>query len=365
MATFALDIHARYQCRHAGACCQNWAVPAEPEVVAIVEARHLRRRGVAGTLFLPGGPERAAWTVARDERNDCVFFERDAGRLCVIHRDAGIDALPAACRHFPRKVLHDASGSYLSLSHFCPTAARLLLMAGDLRVVAARPPLELPPPVEGLDAVGALPPLVRPGLLCDVAGYRAWEEAGVAAFARPDLTWHQALDVIAAATEVVRDPQSRAIPLLELVPAAFERARAAGDEDSGGHTRALEAVSKLAVSGAGDIKRIEGFDAMWRRHIGERGLRFDRAMKNYLAARLFANWVAYQGRGLRTIVEWLRACAAVLRHTLLVRVMQSGRTPQDDDFVEAVRSTDLLLLHTLDSAAFARHVMSIEGPDRR
>ena len=365
MATFALDIHARYQCRHAGACCQNWAVPAEPEVVAIVEARQLRRRGVTGTLFLAGGPEHATWTVARDERDDCVFFERDAGRLCVIHRDAGIDALPSACRHFPRKVLQEAAGTYVSLSHFCPTAARLLLTTGGLRVVTARPPLELPPPVEGLDAVDALPPLVRPGLLCDVAGYRAWEEAGVATFARPDLTWQQALDVIAAATEIVRDRQARAVPLVELVPVAFERARATDGEDSGGHTRALEAISRLSESGAGGIEAIEGFDAMWRRHIGERGLCFDRAMKNYLAARLFANWVAYQGRGLRTIVEWLRACAAVLRHTLLVRAMKAGRAPEDDDFVEAVRSTDLLLLHTLDSAAFARHVIPIEGPDRR
>ena len=37
-------------------------------------------------------------------------------------------------------------------------------------------------------------------------------------------------------------------------------------------------------------------------------------MKNYLAARVFANWIAYQGRGLRSIVEWLRTCAAIVRH---------------------------------------------------
>jgi hypothetical protein len=45
--------------------------------------------------------------------------------------------------------------------------------------------------------------------------------------------------------------------------------------------------------------------------------------------------------------------------------MNSGLPPEDDDFIEAVRTADLLLLHTLDSAAFARHVMPIEGPDRR
>jgi hypothetical protein len=340
-------------------------VPAEPEVVAIVEARQLRRHGVTGTLFLAGGPGRAAWTVARDERDDCVFFERDAGRLCVIHREAGIDALPAACRHFPRKVLHEAAGTYVSLSHFCPTAAGLLLTAGTLRIVTARPPLELPPPVEGLDAVDALPPLVRPGLLCDVAGYRAWEEAGVATLARSDLTWDQALDHIAAATEIVRTPRPRPIALLELVPAAFQSARAADGADGGAHARVLEGAATLAGADASDISPIDGFNDLWRRHIGERALRFDQPIKNYLAARLFANWVAYQGRGLRTIVEWLRTCAAVVRQTLLVRAMNSGLPPEDDDFIEAVRTADLLLLHTLDSAAFARHVMPIEGPDRR
>ena len=84
-------------------------------------------------------------------------------------------------------------------------------------------------------------------------------------------------------------------------------------------------------------------------------------MKNYLAARLFANWIAYQGRGLRTIVEWLRTCAAVVGHELLRRSPESATAPDTPSFIEAVRRADLLLLHVLDSASFAKHAATIEG----
>ena len=361
----SLHIHAGYRCRRAGACCENWAVPAEPRVVAMVEARQLRRKGYTGTLFLSNGAGDDSVTVARDARNDCVFFDRDAGRLCVIHRDAGVDALPAACRHFPRKVLHDARGTLISLSHFCPTAAALLVTPGRLDVVNVGPPLQLPSPFEGLDATDALPPLVRPGLLSDIAGYRAWEETGVATLARTDLTWQEALDLIAAATEVVRRWPSRSIALAELVHAAFQGASVRDGVDEGAQTRAIETVTTLAGERAADIASIDGFEDRWRRHVGDSATALDRPMKNYLAARLFANWIAYQGRGLRTIVEWLRTCAAVVRHALLERTSRSGVKPQERDFIEAVRTADLLLLHVLDSAAFAAHVAPMEGPDPR
>ena len=366
MAAFCLGIHARYQCRHAGACCQNWAVPAEARVVAIVESRKLRRPGFSGTLFLPvDRSEGRGWTVARDAHDDCVFFERDAGRLCVIHREAGLDALPAACRHFPRKILCDVRGTFISLSHFCPTAAGLLLADGGLETVAAKPPLDLPPPLEGLDARGALPPLVRPGLLCDVDGYQAWEQAGIATFARGDLTADQALRVIAAATDVVRAWQPGEETMVARVARAFH---ATGPEDETGdisQTRAMAIVATLSATRVTARAAIDRFDDHWAQYVADHFAQFDRPMKNYLAARLFANWIVYQGRGLRSIVEWLRTCAAVVRHNLLDRVLTSGSIPVESDFIEAVRSADLLLLHVLDTAAFAKHVAPMEGPDPR
>jgi hypothetical protein len=58
VVAFCLDIHARYQCRHAGACCENWSVPVEPSIVDLVNARQLRRPGVGGALFVASGDPR-------------------------------------------------------------------------------------------------------------------------------------------------------------------------------------------------------------------------------------------------------------------------------------------------------------------
>ena len=340
-------------------------MPAEPHVVEVVNARHLRRAGFTGTLFLSNsrGAQPKAWTIARDEHHDCVFFEREAEGLCVIHRDAGIDALPIACRHFPRKILHDSRGTFISLSHFCPTAARMLLAPASLAIVEARPPLRLPAPVEGLDASGALPPLLRPGLLCDPAGYQAWEHRGIATFARGDLTFGECVDVIAAATEALRLWKPGHESLAGKVWTAFDAAVPMKGSDIHAQKRAMAAVVALSAGRASDLSPIDRFEEHWERHVAGHFAAFDRPMRHYLAARLFANWIAYQGRGLRSIVEWLRVCAAVVRHALLARVLDSGSPPNEDDFVEAVRTADLLLLHVIETTSFARYVAALEGSD--
>lgn len=363
VTAFCLDIHARYQCRHAGACCESWSVPAEDHVVELVRTRNVRRTGAAGDLFVSSGEDTGSrqWIVARDHRGDCVFFERQRGRLCVIHRDLGSDALPSACRHFPRKVVIDPRGTLISLTHFCPTAAATLLTSGALSVVEARPPLRLEPPIDGLDARDALPPLLRPGLLCDLEGYDAWEREALGVFAQPDLHFSTCLDIVATATESMRGWRPGGEPLAKRVAADFRRARDWHATEDWSARQAIERLRYLTTGQVGDaLLPIDAFDDRWNNYPGRRVDWFDAGMKNYLGARLFANWIAYQGRGLRTVVEWLRTCAAAVGHELL---RTAGRPPSQPDtraFIEAVRSADLLLLHVLDSATFARHAATLE-----
>ena len=109
----------------------------------------------------------------------CGFFERDS-RLCAIHRDGGSAALPATCRIFPRLVLHDARGTFVSLSHFCPTAAAMLFDApGPDAIVDAPASLTGEGRLDGLDATDAWPPLLRTSVLMDLDAYAAWEERAV------------------------------------------------------------------------------------------------------------------------------------------------------------------------------------------
>jgi hypothetical protein len=241
----------------------------------------------------------------------------------------------------------------------------MLLAPGSLAIVAAQPPLRLSPPVEGLDASDALPPLLRPGLLCDPAGYQAWEHAGIATFARDDLTTRECVDLIAGATEAVRLWEPGRESLTERVGTAFEGVRPVKDSDPDAHERAMKTVAALSAGRTADASPIDRFEEYWDLHVGAHFAAFERPMRNYLATRLFANWVAYQGRGLRSVVEWLRVCGAVLRHALLTRVLASGSPPGPEDFVEALRAADLLLLHVIDTAAFAAYVSALEGPEPR
>jgi len=297
--------------------------------------------------------------VSRDKNGNCVFFEHDAGRLCLIHREAGQDALPSACRHFPRTFLRDGRGTFVSLSHFCPTAADLLTRDEPLDVVTATAPLMIGEPIEGLDAGDALPPLLRPGVLCDLAGYGAWERAAIGVLARADVTWEEALRRIAAATDHVRAWAPRDGPLEDRVTEAFLRPTCDSGSSVPSDRHLVDLVSRLTEGRAGDDARpIDEFDRLWNDRIGREFERYDTAMKNFLAARLFASWIAYQGRGLRSIVHWIRAAAALVRQRALRRALESNQPITREDFTEAVRATDLLLLHVIDTQAFAHAVAS-------
>jgi hypothetical protein len=356
MRASCLSIHAQYQCRHAGVCCRTWTVPAEPHVVRIVDERRLRPPGVNGPLFIASGnPDPYDTVIAKHQNGGCVFFEhhrpvhRSRGEGgCVIHREAGVGALPTACRHFPRKFLRDSRGTFISLSHFCPTAACLLFDAPPLEIVEARAPLMIEEPIEGLDARNELPPLLRPDVLCDPDGYDAWERASLAVLADDDLAWHAALDRIAAATERVRS----------WTPGAESLAARVVREFSSIEDRAAPRIPDRALLEL--VWRLSGDAADHAPTTLEDLKSFDAAMKNFLAARLFGNWIAYQGRGLRSIVQWLRAAAALVRDGASRLTSASTGVVTQDDVREAVRTTDLILLHGIDTQTFARAVADIE-----
>lgn len=347
MPARCLSIHATYGCRHAGECCSDvWAVPVEPRVVQLVTTQNIRPAADAAPFVVARGVHRGQGAVVANQQDGCcVFFARDDSRLCAIHHHGGEAALPSACRHFPRVHLRDARGLLIAVSHFCPTAAALLLDDAPIEIVDAEPPLALAGDAEGMDATDALPPLLRPDLLMDVSSYGEWERRAIATLARPDLTHEAALERIAAAVEHVRRWRTGEDALADAVARAFD-----------------VASPSTWTSGLDDRARLDIIDdaSLWR----ERPLitrtdatagswqPFDAVIKRYLAARLFANWMAYQGRGLRSVVEWLRICLAVLRNEI-------GR---HDSFIEAVRRTDLAVIHRIDPITVARSLEAIEQP---
>ena len=153
---------------------------------------------------------------------------------CAIHRAAGQNAKPLACRHFPRVSLQDARGISVSLSRFCLTAAELLFdPAMPLEIVEAPPAFPSGDTYDGLNAVDALPPLVAPGMLMDLEAYDTWEHHMLAVLARsssPDA----ALDRLALDVERLRAWRPAHGPLVATIAHL-------GPDDRGAHGARLTA----------------------------------------------------------------------------------------------------------------------------
>ena len=155
---FALSIHADYRCRHSGACCSaDWDVPVELPVYRTLEEAVARgrlqpqpaARHLVPFVVEPDLPDDAAAMLERTDAGECVFFERET-KLCIVHRDLGEAALPATCRYFPRLAVRDGRGTFITLSHFCPTAASMLFRDDCPLTIVSGPRAFPPGDYEGL-----------------------------------------------------------------------------------------------------------------------------------------------------------------------------------------------------------------------
>lgn len=386
MATYALTPHRDYACRHSGACCTaGWPIPAERATVDAVTAAigkkafTIRGAGPAGREERRPTPSPARLFVAPGRATDdalrllattrdgaCAFFERDDGRLCAIHRQLGHDALPNACRQFPRVTLTDTRGSVVSLSHYCPTAARLLFRTDVALGIERDPPAFRGVGCEGLDARDTLPPLLRPGVLHSLDSYTAWERFEVKALADERQSAEGALATIARAAERVRGWALALGPLeahvARVTAEALERpVRVAPGpclHDAPSLAREVWAAIPRPLEPPGEVADFEGG---WARFVAPTWPTLARPVRHYLAARAFGSWLAYQGAGVRTAVHALRSALAVLQ-VECVRACAAQRRQLDDDLLlEAIREADLALVHLAAPDDLARRLSRLEG----
>jgi Fe-S-cluster containining protein len=309
-----LSFHASYRCRHSGVCCRTaWDLPFDRQEREAVERLHL----VAPGAFRDGVDGSFA---TRRADGACVFLETGGDApLCGIHRTAGQRSLPVACRMFPRVALHDARGWTVTLSHFCPTAASLLFEAADddVAVVDASASLADVGPLDGLEAVDAIPPLLRDGVVMDLESFSEWESQAIRVLTARGCTPEAALARLEAITDELARWSPGDVPLINRVRDVF-RGQGAGQYVDAPRDRARDC----------------------------------RAVQRWLAAHVFGNWIAYQGRGLRTVVRYVRACLDVF-------TVELGR---DGNALEAIRRSDYLVVHEADSQQLAT---ALDGVLRR
>jgi hypothetical protein len=370
--TVALAMHAGYRCRHVGACCSaGWRVPVER-----APAGRIRDAVARGVLNRPPGsealdplpvrrglPAEYGGELAHRADGACLFFDHDGRRLCEVHRVLGEAALGQACRQFPRMASHDARGTEISLSHFCPTAAARLAGDGEATWVDASSSFPQAGALEGMDAHDALPPLLRPGVLCSFGGWTAWQQYVLETLAASGST-PSAFNALCETAERLRAWDAERGEFDAFVAAALETPLGARRDLEPGAVAwpgrrevemawavAIDAVpSAFAPPLPPDWARWPESVDDWRDH--------DRILRRYVAARSVGAWVAYQGRGLRTWVRWL----ALAWHVALAERCRApdAANPTGSAPLEAIRRADLLLVHLVDPQCLADALSALE-----
>jgi hypothetical protein len=292
--------------------------------------------GTAFALMIPDGT--------------CGFFEPDH-RLCAIHRVGGSQALPSTCQMFPRVVLRDARGVFVSLSHFCPTAAALLFdEAMAASIIEAPSSLVNGDVLEGLDARDTWAPLLRPGVLMDLESYGEWERQSIALLTAADTTPWRALGGVERATAALvtwtpNDEQS----LRRRVEAVFAATKLR--DEAPPPDGALSAFVRKAVPEPLKPPMPPPDVTQHLPEVLKTMSEYRTAVNRWLAARLFGTWMAYQATGLRAILRYLRASLDVL-------VLELARGAADGvldrrAMLEAFRRSDHLIIHLATSQRMA------------
>lgn len=304
---------------------------------------------------------------------------------CTVERELGAEALPYSCRQFPRLLLVDSRGWHQSLSAWCGTAARMLVTGAQapdsvgghstdffaFDHVSADARVHL----ESLDARDAWPPLLKPGVLAGHEVYGLWESRLIDDFLGASTT-HDApvafgLTRLLCWSDALRAwrPSDGSLEVLARRPWRLTEP---------------QRLLRHAADGAMLKRLVETLVGRvppeWRPPAWPNGLTdaradgpvvsravADAALARYLAARLMASWVAYQGRGLRST-----AASLVSAYVLAAMALQAT-SPSDGPQVvclgrltSAIRASDWLLLHLLDREVWAAWCAEWESaPDVR
>jgi Fe-S-cluster containining protein len=332
----ALSCHATYRCHDTGACCTaGWPIHVEPDRLRLVEnavaagvlkspaAEPLRLRHDGHAVILP----------VVDGR--CIFFDRQARRHCAVQHALGHDALPLACRQFPRVVVRDPLCVSVVLSHFCPTAADALTADGPVSITITAPAFPSSAEYEGLDATEGLPPLLRPEMAMDWESWHRFEELSVELLDEGQESPQEAIAQLEAAVEQLRVWRPCDGNLHDAVLAAFEHARRVRRRphlDVSGIVRAVRDAIPPELRASADVPLTD--DPAMR----------DGVLARFVAAHAFANWTAHLGTGLRTWLESIKAAYAVAVHT------------------SSVRRADLMLRHLADMDQLTKAWGAAESP---
>ena len=357
-----------YACGHTGSCCRaGWPIPVEPVPLEVLRGAELRK-----TLPAPRSvPWVKAGILGQTTTNSCVFHAPSPGGGCAVESSLGSAALPYSCRQFPRLLLVDGRGWHMSLSAWCGTAAAMIVKGAAAQGTSSSDDflsfdhIQADPRVhvEGLDAHDAWPPLLRPGVLAGLGAYGRWEARLLADFLGPVCAGEAPLPSMLASalcwTDVLRSWRQSDGALDVLAGRAWRHPDA---------NRLLrpEALRTSSVQARVLTPLLARVPAAWRPPAWPAGLtdvdtagepvtrtQAEAALARYLATRLAGSWVAYQGKGLRSVAASLVYAFALAALAMDAFCDGIRQTPTLGRLTSAIRASDWLLLHLLDRDVLA------------
>jgi hypothetical protein len=344
-------------------CTSDWDVPVEvPLYRSLSDALATGRlqpvpdtvKAGAALVTAPDLPDEAAAMVARTSRGDCVFYHRGSG-LCVIHRDMGVSQLPATCRYFPRLAVRDRRGTFITLTHYCPTAAAMLFRDDRPLEIVEDPPAFPAATYEGLViAPDDWPPLLHPRMLMDHDGYSAWERHMVARCAADAASPEDVVATLKRDARILRCYRPGAGPIDRFVASLPTDAVASPVPSR--LTESLERFDEAIAAVPDDMKPPadeNGLPGAYEQLVKDAWPRWRQPLKRYLASKAFASWTAYQGRGVLSVVRGLEAALALVRVEAARQCRNAGRALDRALLLEAFRDADFLLNHLAAGDALA------------
>ena len=97
----------------------------------------------------------------------------------------------------------------------------------------------------------------------------------------------------------------------------------------------------------------EHLSEIWWSQVAPAWAHFDEVLANYAAAKLFASWSLYLGNGVEAAAHSARIASAVLRIEAARQCALFHRPLDRQLLVEAIRQSDLLLVHYADPGLLA------------
>ena len=190
-----------------------------------------------------------------------------------------------------------------------------------------------------------LPPLLSPSMLMDPEGYSAWERHMVRR-CRGDVSPESVVATLgsdAAQLRAWRPGSSSLVEAIQRLPDSFSVV-----SPHGSLVESFTLRDEVVAAIPEDLRPAADEDGLEDAYVSlvmPMWPTFQRPINRYLAAKAFASWTAYQGRGLAAIVRGLEAALALTR-VEASRQCRDARRPLDRDLLlEAIRTVDFALNH--------------------